>query len=102
MTLVFASDERGLSFYNLCMKRQKSNWAFVDVRDERDLFSQKNAALFINLPGSDRRSDIHLLQPNVGISTHSSSVLCHLSLMKNGYNISNNATFTKTLKTFVF
>lgn len=76
-------------------KKKKRDWAFVDVRDEWDLFSQENAALFINLPGPDRRSDIHLPQPNVGISTHNSFVFCHLLLMKNGDNISDDVMFIK-------
>lgn len=84
-------------------KKKESNWACVDVRDEWDLFSQKNAALFINLPSPDRRSDIHLLQPNMGISADNSFVFCHSLLMKNGDNISNDAMLIiKKTRTFVF
>lgn len=70
-------------------KKKKSDWAFVDVRDELDLFSPENAAPFINPAGPDQRSDNQLLQPSVGVSPYNSFVFCHLLRMKNGDNISS-------------
>lgn len=88
MALVFASDQWGPSVYNLC--------AGVDVRDELDLFSRRNHALFINLPGLDRCSRVHLQQRHVGISTGNSLVFCHLLLMKLPDNKFNDVREWKT------
>lgn len=88
MALVFASDQWGLSVYNLC--------ACVDVRDELDLFSQRNRALFINLPGLDRCSHVHLQQRHMGILTGNSLVFCHLLLMKSRHNRFNDVRLGKT------
>lgn len=78
----------GLSVYNLC--------AGVDVRDELDLFSRRNHALFINLPGLDRCSHDHLQQRHVGISTGNSLVFCHLLLMKRRDSRFNDVRLWKT------
>lgn len=87
MALVFASDQWEPSVYNLC--------AGVDVRDELDLFSQRNHALVINLPGLDRCSHVHLQQRHVGISTGISLVFCHLLLMKRLDNRFNDVRLWK-------
>lgn len=88
MALVFASDQWGLSVDNLC--------AGVDVRDELDLFSWRNHAPFINLPGPVRCSHVHLQQRHVGISTGNSLVSCHLLLMKRPDNRFNDVRLWKT------